>query len=610
MAQHSNVKVTPEAAAPFKVVVDDAGFTAALTQAYEDSGLKNAITFTQFIDFLPHNPRAQIEHLDSSRPFNDFFISSSHNTYLVGGQLRGKASVDGYKNALLRGCRCLEIDVWNGDNGEPKVVHGWTLVDPIPFTDVCREIASFAFTASPWPVLLSLETHCDQDQQRKMAQIMIEQFGNFLLDKPFDPLSRHLPSLQQLERKILVITENTPDAEPNDNDNDSDNDSVPDSNDSDEDERQVKANESDFPVASTNVTKVHPEKLNSELSNLGIYAVPRPFYSLSHKFSLEFNHIHNVSERMFAKLNNQSPASSEEDNNNYNKEQKENRTLTPRGLITHNNKYLMRVYPNGYRFNSSNPLPPKYWAFGVQIVALNWQRIDKSNMINQALFEGSGGFVAKPKSVTLEYDDADDKENGLKLGSSAAYRLHYKLDKVTERIKSRLHFHGHPEEAGEQASSAVSVIKRKGTIRFTIIAVQNLPLPPGEEDNIKLSDFRPYAKVQLIEAAVADKHLDKPGVPATDKIVREHTKRTKSVTGTCSPVFNQSWTWPVTTDLAFLRVKFFNNEGLLGKNSPCAWWSVRVGNHKTGYSIAHLYAMSNGSELDPSTAMLVEFNWV
>lgn len=44
----------------------------------------------------------------------DYFISSSHNTYLIGNQLYGHSTTDGYKIALLRGCRCVEIDVWDG----------------------------------------------------------------------------------------------------------------------------------------------------------------------------------------------------------------------------------------------------------------------------------------------------------------------------------------------------------------------------------------------------------------------------------------------------------------------------------------------------------------
>ncbi|KFP29295.1 1-phosphatidylinositol 4,5-bisphosphate phosphodiesterase eta-1, partial [Colius striatus] len=177
----------------------------------EENKKQNVLGIEGFTNFMRSpacdifNPLHCEVHQDMDQPLCNYFIASSHNTYLTGDQLLSQSRVEMYARVLQDGCRCIEVDCWDGPDGEPVVHHGYTLTSKILFRDVAETIDKYAFIKNEFPVILSIENHCSIQQQKKIAQYLKDIFGDKLdLSSVITGDSRQLPSPQNLKGKILV----------------------------------------------------------------------------------------------------------------------------------------------------------------------------------------------------------------------------------------------------------------------------------------------------------------------------------------------------------------------------------------------------------------------
>uniref|UniRef100_A0A8C7JMK8 Phosphoinositide phospholipase C n=1 Tax=Oncorhynchus kisutch TaxID=8019 RepID=A0A8C7JMK8_ONCKI len=377
------------------------------------------------------NPEHYEVTQDMSQPLCNYFIASSHNTYLMGDQLMSQSRVDMYAWVLQAGCRCVEVDCWDGQDGEPIVHHGYTLTSKILFKDVIETINKYAFLKNDYPVILSIENHCSVPQQKKMAQYLVEVMGDKLdLSAVKADEQGHLPSPDTLKGKILVKGKKLP---PN-IDEDNEEGDVTDEDSADEMEDDCKLMNGDTSMTRKQVENVAKKKLDNLLKESKIRDREDPdsftiatlsptgkptdqsaskvtttalTVPLTHwMFSCRKKKTMKLSRALsdLVKYTKSVGVSDIETQGDWQvsslSETKAHQIMQQKAaaFIHFNQRQLSRIYPSSYRVDSSNFNPQPFWNSGCHLVALNYQSEGRVLQLNRAKFNSNGncGYILKP----------------------------------------------------------------------------------------------------------------------------------------------------------------------------------------------------------------------
>ncbi|KAI1895437.1 hypothetical protein AGOR_G00106270 [Albula goreensis] len=384
---------------------------------------------------------------DMTQPLPHYLVKSSHNTYLTAGQFSGVSSPEMYRQCLLAGCRCLELDCWKGKppEEEPIITHGFTMTTEILFKDVIEAIAESAFKTSPYPVVLSFENHVDSvKQQEKMANYCKNIFGDALLTDPLEkyPLKpgHQIPSPSEMMGKILIknkknsAAKQEPEAAKKTPAQDQTGTNQTDTN-------QADTNQTDTNQADTNQTdpsqadpsQVDSNQTESNQTDSNQTDSSQPVSQENHDGEVHDDHEEHDDndEQDEEKMKNSDEGTAGQEVTAYEEmsalvnyiqpnkfisfenAKKKNRSYAissfvetkGEGLIAksavefveYNKRQMSRIYPKGTRMDSSNYSPQPFWNAGCQMVALNYQTMDFPMQLNMALFEFNGrtGYLLK-----------------------------------------------------------------------------------------------------------------------------------------------------------------------------------------------------------------------
>ncbi|XP_072982936.1 phosphoinositide phospholipase C 2-like isoform X1 [Typha latifolia] len=356
--------------------------------------------FHHFLFSEELNPplRSQV-HQDMTAPLSHYYIHTGHNSYLTGNQLSSDCSDVPIIKALKRGVRVIELDMWpNSTKDDIDILHGRTLTSPVSLLKCLKSIKEYAFFASPYPVIITLEDHLTPDLQAKVAKMVTETFGDILYYPDSDSL-QEFPSPEALKKRILLSTKPPKEyleaksleekdvnsqngKEPNEEE--AWGKEIPDlqteiefANKQNESNHTEHSHDEDDSADDDDYQKMRQDS-SPEYKRLITIRAGKPKGSLSDALKVDPDKVRRVSLSEQELVKGAASHGAE--------------------LVRFTQRNLLRIYPKGTRFNSSNYNPYIGWSHGAQMVAFNMQGYGRSLWLMHGFYKANGGcgYVKKP----------------------------------------------------------------------------------------------------------------------------------------------------------------------------------------------------------------------